>query len=350
MQEEKEISLKDLIRKVKDIVIYLKSRWVLLVFCVIIGIGAGLVYAFLKGVRYTSKVSFVVEDTKSGAGGLAALAGQFGFDIGGSAGGGFFSGDNVLLFLKSESLCRQVLMTSYDSSSNTTLADKYAESNRLASKWAKRKKIGIINFGKYRSDYLPRLEDSLMQIMVRFILKENLVVEKPDKKASFVTVSMTSKDELLSKYFSDRLVDLATAHYVESKTRVKSQNVMKLQKRADSLANLLNAKSYAAATVQQDILDINPGIKTAPVSAEISTREKTMIATIFAEVVKNLELAKVLLSQETPTVEVVDTSTLPLKEEKVNKLLSALSGAVIVSFVVSLILVLKKWWHTADTV
>ena len=239
-------------------------------------------------------------------------------------------------------------MTSYDSVGNKTLADKYAEANNLTSKWAKKKEIGVIEFGKYKSSSLPRVEDSLMQAIVRIILKKDLAVEKPDKKASFVTVSMTSKDELLSKYFCERLVNLATAHYVESKTRVKSQNVMKLQRRADSLANLLNAKSYVAASVQQDILDINPGIKTAPVSAEISTREKSMIATIFAEVVKNLELAKVLLNQETPTVELVDVSTLPLKEEKVNKLLSVVSGAFVMIFVASLILAIGKWWHKAD--
>ena len=73
-----------------------------------------------------------------------------------------------------------------------------------------------------------------------------------------------------------------------------------------------------------------------------------MIATIFAEVVKNLELAKVLLNQETPTVELVDVSTLPLKEEKVNKLLSVVSGAFVMIFVASLILAIGKWWHKAD--
>jgi len=38
--------------------------------------------------------------------------------------------------------------------------------------------------------------------------------------------------------------------------------------------------------------------------------------TIFSETVKNLELSKTMLAQETPTVQIVDEPELPLKRNK----------------------------------
>jgi hypothetical protein len=343
LKQEKEISLMELVGKVRELCTYLVKKWHIILFAGVLGAIIGLAYAWLKPVKYISRVSFVVEDSKSGGGGLAALAGQFGFDFGGAS-GGIFSGDNIILFLKSESLCRTILLTQYDSTGRLLLADKYAESSELKDKWSKDKKIGQINFAKYSDGNFPRLEDSLIQIITEKILTKELEIGKPDKKASFIQVTVTSRDELLSKYFAERLVKIATDRYVESKTKFKALNVAKLQRRADSLGALLNNRTYSAAATQQSLIDVNPGLRIAPVAAEISTRDKTMNATIFAEVVKNLEMAKVVLGQETPTIQIVDQSSLPLKKEKVNKLNAVLAGGILTGLLSIGLLLLVRWW------
>lgn len=343
-QQDEEISLQELINKIRQIWSYLLKKWIVILIAGIVGASMGLTYAWLQPVKYVSRLSFVVEESKGGVGGLASLAGQFGFDMGGSAGGGVFSGDNILLFLKSESLCRETLLTNYDSTGNEILADKYAEANELKAAWMKNKKIGQINFARYRDGNFPRLEDSLMQMITNRILKKDLGVGKPDKKASFIEVRVTMRDELLSKYFGGRLVKIATDRYVESKTKLKSLNVAKLQRRADSLGTLLNSRTYSAAVNQQSLIDLNPALRMAPVAAEITTRDKTMIATIFAEVVKNLEIAKVALSQETPTIEIVDRSSLPLREEKASKPVSVIAGGLVGGLLCIVFFLLKRWW------
>ena len=343
-QQEDEISLRELIVKLREIWNYLFKKWIMILIAGILGGGIGLVYAWLQPVKYMSRVSFAVEESKSAVGGLASIAGQFGFDIGGSGSGGVFSGDNIILFLKSESLCRETLLTNYDSIGNETLADKYAEANELKAAWLKNKKIGQISFARYKNGHLPRLEDSLMQIIVKKILKKELVVEKPDKKATFIEVRAKMRDEILSKNFSDRLVKIATDRYVESKIKIKAINVDRLQHRADSLGALLNSRTYSAAETQQNLIDVNPALRMEPVTAEISTRDKTMIATIFAEVTKNLEIAKVALSQETPTIQMVDQSSFPLKKEKVSKLISLLIGGFLAGFFCLVFLLARRWW------
>lgn len=345
-QETDEMSLKELIIKIKSVWSFLLKKWLIIVLIGLLGGGIGFLYAYLKPIKYTSKLTFVVEEAKTAGGGLASLAGQFGFDLGGAAGGGVFSGDNILLFLKSEGLCRETLITLYDSTRNTMLVDRYAEVTKMKKAWLKDKKIGEINFSKYNNGKFPRLEDSLMQEIVTDILERDLSVSKPDKKASFIEVKSMMRDEMLSKLFSERLVKIATQRYVDSKIKTKAINVNMLQRKADSLAAVLNNKTYSAAASQQSLIDANPALRSVPIAAEITTRDKTMAATIFAEVIKNLEISKTMLNQETPVIQMVDQSTLPLFKERVGKLKSLVLGGLIAGFLTVLFLVVRRFLKT----
>jgi len=341
-----EISIADLIHKIKGVWIFLLTQWLKIFLAGVLGSLVGLGYAWKQPVQYVSKLTFVLEDGKGSGVGLASLAGQFGIDVGGTVGGSVFSGDNILLFLKSESLIREVLFSSYDTEGKITLADKYAETNELKSVWAKNEKIGLVNFGKLSLQTLPRKEDSLLQKISETIIKNDLSVAKPDKKASFIEVKTTMRDELLSKIFAERLVDIATQRYIYSKTKTKVANVQKLQTKADSLVALLNNRTYTAASTQQQLVDINPALRTAPIAAEISARDKTIAATLYAEVVKNLELSKTLLNQETPVIEMVDQSHLPLEKVKANKSKSLVLGGFLAEFLMVGYLLSARWIRT----
>lgn len=345
LEANEEISIAELIQKAKSIWRYLLSQWKTIVIAGILGAVIGFLYALFHPVKYVSKLTFVLEESKSGSG-LASIAGQFGIDLGGVAGGGIFSGDNILLFLKSESLIRETLFTPYNVNKITTLADKYAEVNKLKLVWSKDNEVGHIEFGKYSLDKLPRKEDSLLQEITEEIIKEELSVSKPDKKASFVEVKAVMRDECLSKLFSERLVKIATQRYIQSKTKTKAANVQKLQDKADSLVAVLNNRTYTAASSQQRLVDINPALRTAPIAAEISLRDKTIAATLYAEVIKNLELSRTLLNQETPVIEMVDQSSLPLEKEKVGKFKGLLLGGILAGFLIVFYLLASCWLHS----
>ena len=331
------VSLYDLLQKGRILITYLLRKWWVLTIAAALGAGAGLAYSYFKPTTYTASLSFLVEEGKSGGGGLASLAGQFGFDLGGLSGSsGLLSGDNVLVFLKSNSLTSETLLTPYDSAGKISLADKYADASGLRSKWAKNKKIGKeIFFPVAKQPAYTRLQDSLLLVMVQKILKDDLNVERPDKKAAFVQVNAQMRDELLAKYFCERLVREATSRYVNSKTSRQTINVNRLQHRADSIGALLNRKTYATAVAQEQLLDLNPGIKTPAVSAEVTGRDKVMLATIYGEVIKNLEISKVALSQETPAIQIVDDVELPLKVNEAEKVISMALGALLAVLVCS---------------
>jgi hypothetical protein len=345
-----EISLKEILQKISDWWSYLLTQWWKVALVGFVGGCIGFVYAWMQPITYTSKMTFVVEEGKSGGsslGGLASLAGQFGVDVGGSSGGGgVLSGDNIILYFKSESLAKEVLLSRYDSSSNKSVADVYAEVYKLKDAWSKNEKIGKVDFQVLSANKkYSRLQDSLLQQIIGDILKSKFSVAKTDKKASFIEVTTIMGNEKLTKIYCERVVKVAIDRYINIKTQRQKITVDKLQGRVDSIANLLSSKTLSSAALQtsSSTMDINPLYKTgSAVAFETTMRDKTMLAAVFASATQNLELAKFTLSQETPVIQIVDSSEFPLKREKKSRLMGALFFSFISGLIIIFMIVVNK--------
>lgn len=308
------------------------KRWGVL--CIVVGL-IGLGYSFLKPVSYYARISFVVEESKQAGGGslMSALAGQFGVDIGSLSGAsGILAGDNVLQLLRSQQLIRKTLLSWFDSSRNITLADEYARVYQLNDKWEGKTGVQVLSFAVLRKTP-SRIQDSLLQKIIERITEKELSVAKPDKKLGFFELGVSMRSENLSVLFSERLLKTTIDFYIDTKTRRVLTNVKRLQAKADSLLVSLNRKTYSAADAGRLLLDVNPVYSNPEVSAEISSRDKVFQATIYAEILKNLEMSKTSLIQETPTVQLVDEPILPLKNNRLlwweGLLFGALIGAVL---------------------
>jgi len=321
---------------------YVLQSWKKLLVAGFIGALIGLLAAWLRPVTYTARLSFVVEESKSSAGGslASALSGQIGLDLGSITGSnGILAGDNVLELLKSRSLIKKTLLSPYNDTGNFSLADQYAEIYGWKEKWKNSSKVGRqINFPSDQQKF-SRLEDSLLQLIIKQVGEDELSISKPDKKLGIFEIWITSRDEKFSQLFSERILSFTTDFYVETKTRRLRGNVNRLERRADSLAMLLNRKTYSAADANLMLLDGNPAYASPSVSAEISSRDKTMQGIIYSEIVKNLEVSKTALIQETPTVQIVDSPEMPLKKNKWPKLIAALAGWVLFSIAMGLFLI-----------
>lgn len=299
-------------------ILYAFNFWRIILMAAILGGLLGLGYYLIKARTYTARLTFVVEESKQGGGSIAsALAGQFGLDLGSLSGtNGVLAGDNVLELLKSHSLIKKTLLTPYRESSTVSLADQYAEVYKWKEKWKNGQKVGrMINFPAGQKEF-GRLEDSLLQVIVQRIVENELTISKPDKKLGFFELQATTRDENFSLLFCERLLKITTDFYVDTKTRRLTTNVYRLQRRADSLAGLLDRKTYSSAEADRLLLDANPAYSSPVVNAEISSRNKFIQSTVYGEIIKNLEMSKMSLIQETPTVQIVDHPELPLKQNK----------------------------------
>ena len=241
--QEEEYFLRNLLQKRKKDIAYLwKYRLRMIIACAI-GALVGIIITWLSPISYTSRLTFVVEESKSGGGSLSALAGQLGFDMGSlTSNSSVLAGDNVQALLKSHNLIKRTLLSPY-SNSDHSLADRYAESTRLKEKWSKYAKKGEeIRFPTIHKNY-TRLQDSLMHDIIERVIENHLAISKPDKKLSFFEVNTTMPDEKLSQLFCMRLIDTATNFYIQTRTKKLRTNVYNLQRRSDSITRALNSKT-----------------------------------------------------------------------------------------------------------
>jgi hypothetical protein len=278
----------------------------------------GITYSAIKSSKYHSEITFLVEESKAGGGGLlSSLGSQIGIDVTSLTGAGnsVISGDNMLELLKSKSMMKECLLTPFQNDSNYLLADRYADIYNLKTKWSNDDDIAkIINFTDTKVN--PRIKDSLLSSIIKMIHKKEFNVAKPDKKLGFFKVSVDTKDELLSAYISERIIKIATNFYVNNKTSRLKNNVARLEHRTDSIGDLLNNLTYSSANDAKLMLNLNPADVDAQGSAEISQRDKMVLSTIYAELIKNLEISKTALVQETPTIQITDKSILPLEKNE----------------------------------
>jgi hypothetical protein len=330
------VSLNEIIQSVRQWLNFLKRKFIIiLVFSFLAGI-VGYIYARFQPIKYIANTTFILEEGKtsnSGLGGLASIAGQFGMDFGSGTGGGILAGDNILVYFKSPSLAREVLMTRFDSTSDLLFADIYAQKNGLKENWLKDDKIGVVDFKIFNKvKKFDRIYDSLLTQMTDEILSNEFSVSRPDKKASFIEVRTKMIDEKLAKNYCDQIVRTVVTRYLNLKTQRQKNTVDKLQLRADSIAKLLQIKTFSGADLQNtsSTMDINPLYKTKTnVAVETTIRDKALLASIFSNVIQNLEMAKFTLSQETPVMQIIDSPSLPLKVERHSKLKTAIVFSIL---------------------
>ncbi|HEU4472027.1 MAG TPA: Wzz/FepE/Etk N-terminal domain-containing protein [Flavisolibacter sp.] len=314
--KEEQFSLGDLTTSMRRFLVYLRRRILLFIITIVIGASLGLLFYFMQKPEYEAVTTFILEEKSAGGGGLAGIASQFGFDIGGLTGGGsIFAGDNILEILRSKKIIYTVLLSkaSADTAGNApTLADAFLDFQGWRKKWERQelKNISYANAGKG----LSSLQDSVLSEIHKYLVKRALSADRVNKKGSIIEVEVKAANSDFARFLAERIVDESAKLYLQIKTGTAQANIAKLQRRSDSLLVLLNQKSYTAAASQS--LDLNPGIKTALVPTEIISRDKTVISTLYAEVTKNLEASKMLLSQQTPVIQLLDRPGYLLKDDR----------------------------------
>lgn len=344
--EENTPSLKNILDTFLSVILYLKINIKIIALSGLLGLVITFFGLKLVSPKYKAKITFVVEEGKGGTsslGNLASLAGQFGVDVPGATSSGVLSGDNILLYFKSQTIAKDVLLSKFQSGS---IADFYSQIYGYKEKWSENKKIGNIDFNSKSLDLRKtELKDSLLNELAEEILSKRFLINKTDKKASFIEVTAEMRNPDLAKAYCEKIVDIAINKYLLLKTKRQKTSVDKLQKRADSLAFLLNSKTVASANLQtrSTTMDINPLYRSNSVVAfESTARDKTLIATIFASVIQNLELAKFTLSQETPMIQIIDNVQTPLKKISPNKFLYSFLGSFLAMLLSSVVLIFKK--------
>jgi hypothetical protein len=338
-----EITIKEIVNAVKEASAYIRRKWLTVLIAGIFGAILGLAYAIFTAPTYKAVCTFVLEDSKAGSGlgqyaGLASLAG---ITLGGN-GGGIFQGDNILELYTSRTMIERALLTSCNfAGKNQLLINRFIDINHIRTEQKADGKIENISF-KGDPDNFSRKQDSIITEIVSTINKKVLTVTKPDKKLTIINVEVVSKDELFSKYFTENLVQTVNKFYVLTKTKKESQNVQILQRQVDSVRTMLNSSINAVASANDAAPNANPQMSILRVTSQKRQIDVQANSGIYAEMVKNLELAKISLRQEMPLIQVIDKPVLPLFKNKTGEIKGLLLGFLLAVIVTIGVLILKK--------
>jgi uncharacterized protein involved in exopolysaccharide biosynthesis len=338
-----EIQLKDILIKLSDYKAYLfKKKFAIitlsLAFCIL-----GVLVVVTSDKKYNAELTFVVEDPTAG-GGLGAMSGiasQFGFDLGGNS-STTFSQSNVLELLKSRGVVVATLMTKTKiAGKEDLLIEHYLEINGIKEDWNKEGVFTPISF----HDKITYIHDSISGNIWRDIVEDKLVVKMQSDEANIINLSYVSVNEEFAKQFVEVLIDQMSKMYVVHQTAQAKNTLDFLKERADSVFGELELAEEKFAKVK----DINQRIvKTSGRLKELQLmRRVEVLNTMYLEIIKNLELSKITLLNETPIINIIDKPILPLEEDSRSKTLLGILGAFLGGFLSVSFFVSKKLFKDA---
>ncbi|MCZ2490079.1 hypothetical protein [Aquirufa antheringensis] len=344
MADKKTIVLGDVIESIKRFFSYLRSQAILIAMCAVVGLVLPLIYRALQKPAYAASTTFILEEKSASGGGLAGIASQVGLDLGSlGSGSSLFTGDNILDIIKSRVIIEKVLLTPISGSAGKTLADLYLDFTGLGERLPAPVSFAIPAAAGAEAPAHSVYQDSVLYVMYEQIAKKNVSVDRLNKKGSIFKIVTVSQNQVFSKNFAERLLRETTTYYVNVKTSAAAANVKRLQARGDSLLRVLNAKSYNAASFQ--ILDPNVAYKSMSVPAEVSSRDKSIVFSIYAEVTKNLEMSRIALVSQTPVIQLLDVPKYPLMDDRKSYLFLGFAGlfaGILVGFFLCLYLYTDK--------
>ena len=327
-QYNDEIQLKDILIKLSEYKAYLfKKKFAIialsLTFCVL-----GILTAITSDTKYNAALTFVVEDPTIGGslGAMSGMASQFGFDVGGNS-STTFSQSNILELLKSRGVVESTLMQKVKiAGKEDLLIEHYLELNGIKENWNKEEGFSPVSY----HDKLTYVHDSISGNIWKSMVEDKLVVEIQSDEANIISLSYFSVNEEFAKQFVEVLIDQMSKMYIVHQTAQANNTLDFLQERADSVFSELELAEEKFAKVK----DINQRIvKASGRLKELQLmRRVEVLNTMYLEIIKNLELSKITLLNNTPIINIIDKPILPLEKDKTSLFLSGILGAFLGGF------------------
>lgn len=342
-QYSDEIKLKDILIKLSE---YKRELWFqklkIILFSFLFSL-LGVTIAIFSTTSYKAELTFVVEDAKgtNSLGAMSGIASQFGLDLGGNS-SATFSQQNIMQLLKSRGVIESTLLRKgILKGNNDLLVEHYITINKMREVWEQNEDFDVVNFNQKNS----LIHDSIMGIVWNQIVENKLTIEIQTDEANIIALSYVSVDENFAKEFVETLINEMSKMYITHQTKQARNTLDFLQDRADSVFLELDKSEREFARIK----DINQRIiKASGRLKELQLmRQVEVLNTMYLEIVKNLEISKMTLLNQTPIINIIDKPILPLEEQVLSKSISGFLGGFAGGFLALFFFVLQKLFKDA---
>lgn len=316
---------------------YLKKRWWIFLLAGLLSGTIGFIYASLQKATYKSRLTFALDDGSAGESSFASLASQFGLTMG--SGNNIFQGDNIIEIMKSRRMVETILL-SVDTFNNKPyrIIEYYMDVNDRDSY---HKKVAAVHFPVNQSvSSFTYQQDSVLKLMYENVVKSNLTVDKPDRKYNIFELNINTPSEQLSHDMTIRLLQEANTFYTELKTKKASNTLAALENRIESVKSGL----YTSISNRADVKDanVNPVFEQSQVPVMKEHTNIELYSTAYAEMFKNLEIARFQYLINTPILQIIDNADYPMERIKPKRSLYALFFLIITSFMLLVYFLIKE--------
>ena len=296
----------------------------------LIGLIVGFLYAWNAKTAYNARLVFMINESKSASSNpLSAIASQFGL----SQISPTVTEDRVFYLSTTSKILGEALLSPYDD--NMCIADKMIEDRGLKKSFAS--DTSLANFDKFSAKTIQSLsysENKILGSLINGIIVSNkLLVESYKKKTSsfvgvtnsgIMLVNFEDFDEKICKELPLAIYSKLSVFYTEAVTKSLQKNYDLICRREDSLKGVLQVLENESAVA------LDEGFNVTKYSGRIREkrllRDLEIVNLMYAEVLKNKEIAKFNLEQEKPVFQLIDEPMLPLEVKRKSKMLFGFLG------------------------
>ena len=324
--EEQEIDLMELAMK-----LWAEKKMILKV-C---GIAAlvGLVVAFSIPKEYESTVTLAPESNKgrSISGGMAALAGMAGINLGGSSSADALSPELYPDIVKSVPFSVEmfdVKVTDKDGELNTTLYE-YLKEEQKQPWWgyitaAPFKALGWVastikgedeeegeGEGGVDSFRLTKDQSSIITAL------GNRIAVSVDKKTFVITITTTMQDPVIAATVTNEVMEKLQSYITEYRTNKARKDLEFTEKLyAENMETYHKAQQEYAQYMDRNQ---NVSLRSAQTQQERLRNEMNLAFNVYNQTAQQLQVAKAKVQEDTPVFTVVEAATVPLRAAKPSK-------------------------------
>ena len=190
-------------------------------------------------------------------------------------------------------------------------------------------------FKKNQSPTEEKSPDGIIKVTeeqkyVRNILRKKISIER-NQKEDYIKLSCRMPEALPSAQLAQQMQELLQQKITEYKVQKATANLEFIQQRYDELQQQYNN----AQDVLAKFSDRNKNVTSATAQIELErlTNDYNLAFSIYSEMAKQLEQAKIQVKEDTPVFVVIEPASVPLEKSKPKRLMiiiiSLLAGGIV---------------------
>lgn len=311
-----EISLRDLILKMRSLIQEVFRHWQIPALCIAVALGYQAYRYFTFIPEYSARITFSVDEDEGGASpGLTGILGQFGL---GSVRPSRYNLDKILALSKSRRVIAQTLFTKVDiDGKNDYIANHLIREYKLSTPETDKHEAnpGFV-FTHDSIAIFNRAENEMLMSLYGFIIgppddpSKALVSADYNEDTNIMSIDVSTSNEALSMALAQNMFKSLSDYYINKAIEKQLKTYTVVSAKKDSVLAVLKGTEFQLASFK----DSHRGLvmRTDQISELRLQREITALSAMYAEVLKNTEVADFSLKNKMPFIQVIDSPILPI--------------------------------------